>query len=399
MSAIRLLIPTFEFPPYDGGVGTFCVEIARSLVARGYAVTVLAPDYGRPVHAGDQDYPFAVERFSASSYSVRVLPTLVRELLRRRTRFDQWLIADWPFIIAAGLAAKVARLPAFRIFLHGTDALILRQGKVPRLLGTSSILGRADAVIANSDYTLSIARQNHPSLARTQTITALLGVDAYWFAPAGDTDAVKTRLGIPLDKTLLLSVSRVDPRKGHRLMIEAIARLPDDIRQSLVYVIAGRAGDPAYAGDLKTAADRSGAQIIFTGGLSRDDIRALYACGDLFLLVGEDRTDKIEGFGLVYLEAGAQSLPSIASAVGGVPEVVLDGETGVLVSHREPEETTRAIVRLLGDASLCHRYAAAARTRASTLTWQRCADITMGLAIDQATDGPIDGSTPLVSRA
>ena len=150
---------------------------------------------------------------------------------------------------------------------------------------------------------------------------------------------------------------------------------------------------------MKTAADRSGAQIIFTGGLSRDDIRALYACGDLFLLVGEDRTDKIEGFGLVYLEAGAQSLPSIASAVGGVPEVVLDGETGMLVSHREPEETTRAIVRLLGDASLCHRYAAAARTRASTLTWQRCADITMGLAIDQATDGPIDGSTPLVSRA
>ncbi len=375
----RLLIPTFEFPPYAGGVGTFCVELARSLTARGIAVTVLAPDYGKADHPEDATYPFKVERFPASGYSARVLPTLIRALLDRRTRFDRWLIADWPFIIAAGVARKLAKLPPFRIFLHGTDALILAQGKVPKLLRTTNVFRHAEAVIANSEYTLSIARANHPSLATTPTRVALLGVNPYWFEDAGDTGAVKARLGIPADRPLALSVSRVDERKGHRLMISAVAALPDDLRHRLVYVIAGRPGDAAYQATLERMVAETDATVLFTGGLAQDDIRALYASADLFLLVGENRTDKIEGFGLVYLEAAGQSVPSIASPVGGVPEVVLDESTGLLVDDRDPGETTAAIARLLEDDATRQRFGMAARERARTLTWQRCADVTMGI--------------------
>ncbi|WP_294320363.1 glycosyltransferase family 4 protein [uncultured Sphingomonas sp.] len=382
----RLLIPTFEFPPYAGGVGTFCVELAKSLAARGFAVTILAPDYGKAHHPDDATYPFQVERFPASGYSAKVLPTLVRALLSRRTRFDRWLIADWPFIIAAGIARMVARLPPFRIFLHGTDALILAQGKVPKLLRTTNVFGHAEAVIANSEYTLSIARANHPSLARTPTKVALLGVNPYWFEDAGDTAEVKARLGIPAGRPLLLSVSRVDERKGHRLMIAAVAALPDDLRREAVYVIAGRPGDAGYQARLEAMVADTDATILFTGGLAQDDIRALYASADLFLLVGENRTDKIEGFGLVYLEAAGQSVPSIASPVGGVPEVVLDEATGLLVDDRDPTQTTAAIVRLLRDDATRRQFGSAARDRARTLTWQRCADVTMD--IDPATPMP-----------
>lgn len=382
----RLLIPTFEFPPYAGGVGTFCVELAKSLAARGFAVTILAPDYGKAHHPDDATYPFQVERFPASGYSAKVLPTLVRALLSRRTRFDRWLIADWPFIIAAGIARMVARLPPFRIFLHGTDALILAQGKVPKLLRTTNVFGHAEAVIANSEYTLSIARANHPSLARTPTKVALLGVNPYWFDDAGDTAEVKARLGIPAGRPLLLSVSRVDERKGHRLMIAAVAALPDDLRREAVYVIAGRPGDAGYQARLEAMVADTDATILFTGGLAQDDIRALYASADLFLMVGENRTDKIEGFGLVYLEAAGQSVPSIASPVGGVPEVVLDEATGLLVDDRDPAQTTAAIVRLLRDDATRRQFGSAARDRARTLTWQRCADVTMD--IDPATPMP-----------
>ena len=101
---------------------------------------------------------------------------------------------------------------------------------------------------------------------------------------------------------------------------------------------------------------------------------------DFFCLTGlPDTTGRVEGFGLVYLEAGAAGLPSIATEVGGVPDAVLADETGILVPP-SVESISQAIAELAADRGLRAILAAGASAHARALSWERCAATTYGLA-------------------
>jgi glycosyltransferase involved in cell wall biosynthesis len=88
----------------------------------------------------------------------------------------------------------------------------------------------------------------------------------------------------------------------------------------------------------------------------------------------------VEGFGLVYLEAGAHGLPVIAHDIGGVPEAVVHEETGLLVQPGDTPALTAAFSRLIADAALRHRLGTAGRIRASQSSWHRSAQALFGEA-------------------
>lgn len=376
MGAKRILILTYEFPPLLGGVGTYCVEIARAAAELGHHVTVVAPDHGEDNHQKDAAFPFAVERMPMRGYSVWSLLAFVKRLMKSDVAsYDIVHLADWPLVVAAHLVRLVKPLRA-RAILHGTDALLFNQARLPRTIRAGRALGGMEKVVANSAYTLSIARREHPAIRDEQCIVALLGVGRDWFMPAGDIADLKTRLGIARDRQVILSVSRLDERKGHRHMLEALSRLTSEEKAGIVYVVVGKAGNLDFARELEERARGIGLPVIFTGALPQDDVRTLYAAASLFLLLGEDRPDKVEGFGLVFLEAAAQGVPSIATPIGGVPEVVLDGKTGLLVEDRNHEAAARAIAALLSDENERSRLGKNARDWANELTWRRCAELT-----------------------
>lgn len=375
----RVVILTYEFPPLVGGVGTYCMAMATAASELGHDVTVLAPDHGRDNGADDAALPFRVERLAMPNYSPRSLAQYVVALVRLRVgASDVVLLADWPLIVAARVSNLFHRL-RYRVVLHGTDALLLNQARLPRMLNAGRALAKAERIVANSAYTLSIARREHPFLRDDQCAVALLGVSPYWFEPAGDPFALRTRLGIPADRRIVLSVSRLDERKGHRHMLATLDRLDAADKNGIVYVIVGRTGDPAYEQELKRTAAMIGLPVVFAGGLANADVRTLYSDAYLFFLLGEDRPDKVEGFGLVFLEAAAQGTPSLASPIGGVPEVVLDGETGVLTDWRDPATASAALSGLLNEPERRNRLGSAARQWARTLTWRLCATTTFEL--------------------
>ena len=379
MTPKRILMVTYEFPPLFGGVGTYCVEIARAATELGHHVTVLAPDHGTDDAAYDATLPFTVERLPIAAYiahPVRSLLTYVRRLLRPDVaNYDVLHLADWPPIVAARLISLIKPL-RFRLILHGTDALLLNQARLPKLVKAGRVLAKADKVVANSRYTLATARREHPYITDAQSVVALLGVRASWFEPADDIVTLRQRYGIPDERRILLSVSRLDQRKGHRHVLEALSRLSTQDKAGIAYVVVGKAGDAGHAAALEKQAAGIGLPVIFTGPLPEDEVRTFYAGAYLFLLLGEDRSDKIEGFGLVFLEAAAQGVPSLSTAIGGVPEVVLDGKTGLLVADRDPDAAAKAIAQLLGDEAMRDELGRNARDWASTLTWQRCAELT-----------------------
>ncbi|MCX7319488.1 MAG: glycosyltransferase [Hyphomicrobiales bacterium] len=117
------------------------------------------------------------------------------------------------------------------------------------------------------------------------------------------------------------------------------------------------------------------------GALSNVDIRDLYGAADFFCLTGvPESSGRVEGFGLVYLEAGAGGLPSIASDIGGVPDAVLAGDSGLLVQPRI-DMIAGVIAQIATDDDLRARLAAGARAHARELSWMRCAAETYGLPL------------------
>ncbi|BAL78847.1 glycosyltransferase family 4 protein [Bradyrhizobium cosmicum] len=374
---MRILILTHEFPPFRGGVGTYCVETARAATAEGCTVEILVPDFGKDNTADDRRYPFAVRRFAGGVYATRALPSLLLALLRARPwTFDVVHAADWPFVM---LIPWLRFLMRGRIVatMHGTDVLLLAKSRVAGWLFGRAYLRGADRVVANSRFTEKLVLEHHPYLGSPRrTAVTLLGVDPFWFQPAVGASETLDRHGVPKDRKLLLTVARLDVRKGHRHLLQALALLPQHAKDQLAYVIVGKALDPAYQDELKRLAQASGVPVVFAGAVSNEDVRNFYATAWLFCMLAEPNPEKVEGFGLAYLEAAAQSLPSVAAPNGGVPEVVLDGETGILLADRAPERLADLLVDLLGRREDVARLGSAARTWAQTFSWQRCAELT-----------------------
>jgi glycosyltransferase involved in cell wall biosynthesis len=189
---------------------------------------------------------------------------------------------------------------------------------------------------------------------------------------------------VPGAKTVILTVARLNPRKGQLEVIHALKALPASQRASLEYWLVGAHGKENYDKLLATAAADAGFPVRFLGDIPDDQLGATYAQADIFAMTSMPHKHSVEGFGLVYLEAGAHGLPIIAHAIGGVPEAVIDGVTGLLVTPGDLPALTLAFARLLFDAPLRRRLGEAARRRALSRTWRDSALALFGEPADPA---------------
>jgi phosphatidylinositol alpha-1,6-mannosyltransferase len=155
-------------------------------------------------------------------------------------------------------------------------------------------------------------------------------------------------------------VSRLVPRKGFDVLLDAVATMPD-----VQVAIAGAGRDRRR---LDGRAARLGGRARLLGKVPDDDLPALYACADVFAMLCRDRWGGLEaeGYGIVFVEAAACGVPAVAGRSGGSAEAVVDGETGFLVDPREVGSVRRSLERVLRDDELRARLGAAARVRAST---------------------------------
>lgn len=374
----RILILSHEFLPFHGGIATYCAEIAEAAVRRGHRVTVVAPDYHRDNAADDAKKPYKVIRFKGSFYGTRQMPRVILEVLKINPKdYDVVHAAEWSFVVALHLVNGFKKIP-FIATMHGTDIFGFSTSRVTRVLRATDTLKRADLITANSAFTANLAAQYHPYVTQDKLRVTLLGVSPWWFEPAKDAAGVKQRYGIAADKKVLLTVARLEPRKGHRSVLKALTLLSHAEKEQLAYVVIGKADNDEYMDELKTLADRSGVQVVFTGGIDQEDVRSFYKAAWLFCMLGEPNPKKVEGFGLAYLEAAAQGLASIATPLGGVPEVVLDGKTGLLLKEAEPAIVTKTISGFLNDPESLAAYGQNALSWAKDFTWDRCAEQTYG---------------------
>lgn len=167
-------------------------------------------------------------------------------------------------------------------------------------------------------------------------------------AAAGDVQSLRTRLGIASDERIVLTVGRLSQEKAQIDLVAAYQRLRatnPDISSKLIIV-----GDGPERRRLEAAADADGIRerVIFTGQIG--EVQLFYAAADVFVLPSHS-----EGSPNVLLEAMAANLPIVATAVGGVPEIVENNETALLVPVNDPDAMAAALVRILSDQNLAER--------------------------------------------
>lgn len=238
------------------------------------------------------------------------------------------------------------------------------------------VLRRADLICPISQGTLGQMQTYFaPELARTasgdQTAvrTILLGNSFVHTTPV--ELAERRRLtAIPT----LLSVGEVKPRKGHLLSLAAFARVRQRLPQAR-YWIAGRYHpDSVYFQRLQSLIREQRIEgVEFLGAVPEQELRRLYQEASVFVLTPQQEGFHFEGFGLVYLEAGAFGLPVVGTKTGGVPDAIQDGKTGILCNPGDVDGVAEALLRLLTGEALNRQMGLANRRWAETLTWERFA--------------------------
>jgi phosphatidyl-myo-inositol dimannoside synthase len=348
------LLVTNDFPPKVGGIQSYLYELWRRLPPD--ETTVLTTAYPDAA-AWDAMQRFRVERVDARM----LLPK--PGLARRIDALAGDVGADVIFLDPAlPLGLVGPRLHAAPYVLVGHGAEITVPGRLP---GSRQLIRRvlrsAAGVVAAGTYPARVATQ----VAGTQLPVLIVppGVDPERFRPlpADARAAARRRFGLPAERPLVLGLSRLVPRKGFDVLIDAVAGLDADVQLA----IGGSGRDAAR---LESRATRRGvaARTRFLGRVAEEDLADLYASADAFSMLCRERWGGLEaeGFGIVFVEAGACGVPVLAGRSGGAHEAVVDGETGFVVEPSDVAGARAALERLLGDDALRARLGAAGRRRA-----------------------------------
>jgi glycosyltransferase involved in cell wall biosynthesis len=291
-----------------------------------------------------------------------------------------------------GVPTHIIPLPGIRRFRGGTIRAVLALKRLlaetgAQLLhangsramvyaGTAGLLGGRPVVwhvrVADRDAVLdpvlaALARRiivNSRAVARrfsgataSRVRCVYNGVDLKRFSPRPPPSGFRQTVGLSGQGPVIVSVGRFVAYKGYDHLLEAAGLLKAD-RPDIEWVIAG---DGELRGALEAQCRRLGLtrQVHFLGW--RDDLPDVLSLADLFVspAVGEH-------FGRVLIEAMAMGKPVVATASGGVPEIVVDGETGVLVTPADPAALAGAVRALLADPARRHRLGQAGRARVET---------------------------------
>lgn len=230
-------------------------------------------------------------------------------------------------------------------------------------LGWRVALKSADSLAAISTFLLNLSRKIGYS---GEGVVIPNGVDIGRFR-ASKTPRAETRkaLGIPQDAFLLITTSRLVYKNGVDIVLKALARLPLRERNATHFLIVGSGELESSLRDLaKNFGLRETAHFI--GERGNDELPDLLAAADAFI-----RPSRSEGLGISFIEALAAGLPAIGSNVGGIPDVIQDGRTGLLAEPENPEDLAKKILLLQEDSALAKSLAAAGTNWArGQFTWE-----------------------------
>jgi phosphatidylinositol alpha-1,6-mannosyltransferase len=368
----RLLWVTLHFPPAIGGVQEYTFQLLRRMPND--SVVVLCPP-SEADRQWDARQPFTIRR---------------RNFFTRVPVWPRWILLFF-HVFYIGITEKISVFHAGEVLPTGTVVMII------------AWLLRRPYVVTTHGMDILLPQQFHRKqwiakkvYAHARAITVLSeyakgklqsqGVDSkkmIILPPSTDlhpepqdlktAEALRSRFHLE-NKRVVFSLSRLVRRKGHDRLIPAFARIAESV-PDVQLVIGGDGPDRSYLTMLAHQHHLSD-RITFLGRIREEEKRGwLQLCTFFVLIPRLEGSADVEGFGIVYLEAAAFEKTSLASTSGGVPEAVVDGETGVLVNPEEVEAIATKLSALLADSQRCRTLGRQANARRLLRSWDRQAQI------------------------
>ncbi len=356
----RHLLVTNDFPPKVGGIQNYLWELWRRLDPDSYVVLTASshPDAA----AFDAEQAARGVRIERVPGPILFFPSASarRAVLRCVEEHGIDLVLFDP-VLPLGLLGPRLGVP-FGVVLHGAEVAV--PGRVP---GSRAVLAHvlrdARIVVSAGRYPAAEGRRAAGGLPAA-LVEIPPGVDASAIVPlkAAERREARRRLSLPEKGPLVVSVSRLVPRKGMDVLIEAVDRLAASY-PDLVLAIAGQGRELER---LRRRAASSPLTVRVLGAVSDEDRAGLLGAADVFAMACHNRWLGLEqeGFGIVFLEAAAAGVPQVAGDSGGASDAVLDGVTGLVVDLPEdPGAVAEALRSLLADPPRRRRMGRAARAR------------------------------------
>ena len=352
---MRHLLVTNDYPPKVGGIQSYLWEIYRRLPQDKVVVyTTPHPDS----ESFDQKQTHKIIR----SKQRVLLPTRqVANQIRSLAEVENIDFIMYDPAVPIGILGPKIGIP-YGVILHGAEVTIPGRVPIARSL-IANVLQHAKLVVTAGDYStkeaIRAAKQNLPVCVIPP------GVDVDRFKPLDERarSTVRERFNFKDDDEVILTLSRLVPRKGMDVLISATSELMKT-RPRVHLLIAGTGRDLRR---LKALAQSTNAPVTFLGFVSDDEVSELYGMADIFGMICRVRWGGLEqeGFGIVFLEAAACGVPQIAGRSGGADEAVLEGETGFVVDDpTDSNAVKQALEKLLTDSETKQEMGRNSRARA-----------------------------------
>ena len=363
----KLLLFTLEFPPFIGGVSTYNYELSVGLAELGFRVNVLTRSYPSMLHAQRQIDDELLGKFGI---------TIIRKKDIRHAGIIGWYVTLNSFISQQGYdyfcmlitdigGLRVASLVKpkryaldYIITVHGSEiytTFVKRYASrgimkvfFPIFKRLAHLLySNAKCVIFVSTYTKNLFFNNFKgTLVTWAVIHNGISPDKI----IGEDKLLKKLISKKAVLNLV-TISRLDYRKNHEAVINAIDALPDNIKNYLVYRIAGDGPSKSFL--VSMVKEKKLEKIVrFTGKIAENQKWTLLDSSDAYIMPSKELEGTVEGLGISFLEAAGRGLPLIGGKHGGVPEIIIDGFNGYLVQPNNSKQIADAIYALLRSEEL-----------------------------------------------
>lgn len=365
---MNILLVTQDYYPVRGGIQSYCHHVAMNICKAGHTLTMICP--GSPQES-DKELPFDVVRIkSHSSFLFLKLFGFLRKYIELQAKngkpFDHVLLGQWQNAIPFLFPKQQPKGPKYHTMVHGRELLSGVFGSLTPWL-CPKVYHKLDSVVPNSYPIAEMFKSTVPNFTNINVIHP--GVDPQHFSPK-NTQALKTELGLE-NKKILVSITRLVARKNIGLVIKTMPKILEKVPNAH-FVIGGRGPELENLAKLIQETQMQD-HISLLGSLEEERLVEYFSLGDIFLLPSSQNSKDVEGFGIVFLEAGACEVPVIGADTGGIRDAVSHGKTGILLKESNEDTLSQAVIELLNNEDKAKEMGKNSRQRIlDELSWEQC---------------------------
>lgn len=350
---MTLLLISEVFPPQTGGSGRWLYEIYRRMPSHGVAVAAgehpLAEPFDRQSGIRTERLPLHMTEWGVFGPRGMIrywrISRGLRNLIRKYACRELHVARCLPEGFLAWILRSIYRIP-YVVYVHGEETRTSASSRELTWM-TRRAYGGAKYLVANSHNTSKILQEewNVPP-SRIRVLHP--GVDAARFAPVATSESVRRTLGWN-GRSVVLTVGRLQIRKGHDMLIRALPKIRQSV-PNVLYAVAGDGDERSRLEALSCELDvRDNVQ--FLGPLADEQLIQCFQQCDVFALPNREVSGDFEGFGMVLVEAQACGKPVVAGKSGGTIETMDVGRTGLIGDCDSPAFLETALAELLLDAN------------------------------------------------